>query len=157
METFGETMRPPVSGIEDHLGFWLRFVSNHVSHAFGLKVEARGVSVAEWVMMRELFERAAAPSEIAARLGMTRGAISKLTDRLVAKSLVTRTSSKEDARFQAVTLTQKGRALVPALATLADQNDEEFFGHLDVAARESLSDMMKEIVRHLRLNAKPVD
>ena len=30
--------RPRVSALEDHLGYWLRYVSNQVSHAFSLKV-----------------------------------------------------------------------------------------------------------------------
>ena len=40
------------STLEAHVGYWLRFVSNHVSQAFRRKVEARGVSVSEWVAMR---------------------------------------------------------------------------------------------------------
>jgi DNA-binding MarR family transcriptional regulator len=77
-----------VSALEDHLGYWLRYVSNQVSHAFSLKVEARGVTVAEWVVMRELHEHVStSPSALADRLGMTRGAISKLADRLETKSL----------------------------------------------------------------------
>src|SRR6185312_11598766 len=142
------TKTAETSGLEAHLGYWLRFVSNHVSQAFARKVEARGVTVAEWVLMREMFERDnVPPSELAERIGMTRGAISKLADRLLAKALITRTSSKDDARYQALALTKKGRALVPALAALADENDKEFFGHLDKPAREHLAAAMKEIVR----------
>src|SRR5208337_2712879 len=91
-----------VNTLEAHLGYWLRFVSNHVSHAFSLKLATREVTVAEWVVLRELYDRdAMAPSELATRLGMTRGAISKLADRLVAKSLLTRTSNDAgDRRFQ---------------------------------------------------------
>ena len=36
-----------VSPLESHLGYWLRVVSNHVSHGFKSKVEAHGVTVAE--------------------------------------------------------------------------------------------------------------
>jgi hypothetical protein len=46
----------PVSGLQDHLGYWLRYVSNQVSHAFSVKLAAREVTVAEWVMLRELFD-----------------------------------------------------------------------------------------------------
>ena len=46
------------SDLETHLGYWLRFVSNHVSHAFSLKLQARDVTVAEWVVLRELFDPA---------------------------------------------------------------------------------------------------
>ena len=54
------------SALEAHLGYWLRFVSNHVSHAFKTKVEAQGVTVAEWVVLRWLFDHASArPSQLA--------------------------------------------------------------------------------------------
>jgi DNA-binding MarR family transcriptional regulator len=148
----------PVSSLEAHLGYWLRFVSNHVSHAFGRKLAASGVTAAEWVILRKLFEQdAVAPSRLAARLGMTRGAISKLIDRLAAKSLVTRTSSTDDRRYQALALTPEGRALVPKLSALADQNDNAFFGHLRPAERARLMEAMKEIVRRRGLKTIPVD
>jgi len=150
--------RQKISAIESHLGYWLRFVSNHVSHAFSRKLAARHISVAEWVLMRELFDRGdIAPNRLATRMGMTRGAISKLTDRLVAKSLVTRTTSEDDGRYQHLALTKGGQALVPALAALADQNDAEFFGHLDAAERKRIADAMKEIVRRREFRGVPLD
>jgi hypothetical protein len=36
-----------ISELEKHVGYWLRFVSNHVSYAFMQKVEATGVTIAE--------------------------------------------------------------------------------------------------------------
>ncbi|TBR26261.1 MAG: MarR family transcriptional regulator, partial [Reyranella sp.] len=82
------------SDLETHLGYWLRFVSNHVSHSFSLKLQARGVTVAEWVVLRDLFDGDhVPPSALADRLGMTRGAISKLADRLIAKDQIERTAS----------------------------------------------------------------
>jgi len=150
--------RQPVSSIEAHLGYWLRFVSNHVSHAFSRKVEARGVTVAEWVVLRELYDRdGMAPSELAARLGMTRGAISKLADRLAAKSLALRVADKEDRRYQSLKLTAEGRALVPRLSALADQNDAEFFGHIAAADRRKLETALKEIVKHHKLKNVPIE
>jgi DNA-binding MarR family transcriptional regulator len=155
-----QTMSKPVKvqPLEAHLGYWLRFVSNHVSHAFGLRLAARDVTAAEWVVMRELFEHeSVVPSALAARIGLTRGAISKLTDRLVAKALVTRTADGEDRRYQTLALTAKGRTLTPALSDLADQNDEEFFGHLDRVQRDRLEGAMKEIVRRHGLRSIPID
>ncbi len=64
-----------VSAMEAHLGYWLRVVAYHVSHSCFLKLAAEDVTVAEWVVLRELYEpTAVAPSELATRLGMTRGA-----------------------------------------------------------------------------------
>lgn len=137
-----------VSDLDAHLGYWLRFVSNHVSQAFTRKVEAEGVTVAEWVLLRELFELGPTnPSRVADRLGMTRGAISKLVERLRQKKLVTRTASDEDGRAHTVALTSAGKKLVPILARLADENDNEFFGHLTDDERESLVGTLQEIVR----------
>jgi len=148
----------PVSPIEAHLGYWLRFVSNQVSHAFSLKLAAQDVTVAEWVVLRELYEKEeVVPSLIADRLGMTRGAISKLVDRLAAKSLVLRRPNEEDRRYQALALTGEGRKLVPELSSLADRNDEEFFGHLAPPERAMVERIMKDIVRRHGMRTVPVD
>ena len=148
---------PSASDLTAHLGYWLRYVSNQVSHAFGLKVQAHGVTVAEWVVLRELYEQETMPSVLAERLGMTRGAISKLADRLAAKGLITREPGPGDRRSQSLTLTAPGRALVPGLAALADQNDDEFFGDLNPAIRATIEATMRDIVRRRGLKAVPVD
>ena len=147
-----------ISDLETHLGYWLRFVSNHVSHAFSLKLRARDVTVAEWVMLRELFDRGGVPpSALADRLGMTRGAISKLADRLIAKKFVDRTLSTEDRRQQTLALTADGRKLVPSLSALADRNDAEFFGHLKPSERTVLEKMLRDIVRRHDLKTIPTE
>jgi DNA-binding MarR family transcriptional regulator len=140
------------------VGYWLRFVSNHVSHGFKLKVESRGVTVAEWVIMRELLGSGQTnPSQLADGLGLTRGAVSKLVDRLSAKKFIKRTAGKGDRRYQTVVLTPSGRKLVPILAALADQNDAEFFSHLSEEQRSSLKDLLSDIVRRHQLKDVPVD
>ncbi len=148
----------PVSTLESHLGYWLRSVSNHVSHAFRTKVEAHGVTVAEWVVLRAMFDHESMnPSQLAEQIGLTRGAVSKLIDRLERKHLVQRRTEREDRRYQLVSLTPAGRTLVPALARLADENDREFFGHLRDEERAGLSALLHDIVRHHGLKSLPVD
>jgi DNA-binding MarR family transcriptional regulator len=147
-----------VSSLQSHLGYWLRFVSNQVSHAFALRLAALDVTVAEWVVLRELLgESAISPSALAERMGMTRGAISKLAERLIDKALIGRTSDAGDRRFQALALTAAGRKLVPTLAALADANDAEFFGHLAPAERAAIEAAMREIVRRKSLKGVPVE
>ncbi|MBN9061202.1 MAG: MarR family transcriptional regulator [Rhizobiales bacterium] len=151
-------MRSGVSDLTDHLGYWLRLVSNHVSQGFARKVEARGVTVAEWVVMRQLLDaEPLAPSRLAARMGMTRGAVTKLADRLIAKSLLERASNPRDGRGQTLALTATGRALTPELAALADANDAEFFDHLASDDRAALLRLLRSIVDKRGLTALPVD
>ena len=58
-----------IAALGDHLGYWLRLVSNHVSGAFAEKLAARDISVAEWVLLRELYDAAQPPSLLATLLG----------------------------------------------------------------------------------------
>ena len=149
---------PMVSDLKKHIGFWLRFVSNHVSHAFARKLMASGVTVAEWVVMREMFDdEETSPGVLAERIGMTRGGVSKLVDRLVSKKLVTRRERNDDRRFQSIALTAAGRRLTPHLATLADQNDEEFFHRLSVGERAALMATMKKLVEAHGLQRLPTE
>ena len=146
------------SDLTSHLGYWLRYVSNHVSQAFARKLEDRGVTVAEWVMLRALYDvDRIAPSRLSEQMGVTRGAITKLADRLITKALVMRDANPLDARAQTLTLSPAGRDLVPQLSALADQNDLEFFSHLSLAERQSLEGILKDIVARRGLTSIPVN
>ncbi|WP_029355529.1 MarR family transcriptional regulator [Bosea sp. 117] len=149
---------PAISDLDAHVGFWLRYVSNHVSHAFAARVAAEGVTVAEWVMMRALYDRApTAPSRVADDMGMTRGAITKLADRLIGKGLVLRKSDARDKRAQTLELTAAGEEMVPRLAALADRNDAEFFDHLPASEREMLVKLLRQTVELRKLTAVPTE
>ena len=107
---------------------------------------------------RELYgEAEMAPSRLADKIGLTRGAISKLADRLIAKGFLTRTADLSDGRAHTLALTTKGRGLIPKLATLADQNDAEFFDHLSAQERATVERVLKEIVKKRGLKSIPVN
>lgn len=146
-----------VSPLTSHLGYWLRLVSNRVSTSFARRLAELDVGVAEWVLLRELFDRAdLSPSEIADALGMTRGAISKLEDRLAARALIVRTDDAADRRSHRLGLSAEGRQLVPRLAALADASDEEFFGDLDEATRAELLRALRVLAEIHQLTQHPL-
>lgn len=148
----------PVSDLTAHLGFWLRMVSNHVSHAFAAKLADREVTVAEWSLMRALYgKEPTQPSRLAHEMGMTRGAITKLADRLIAKSLIMREASAKDGRAQTLALTDRGNALVPDLAALADRNDAEFFECLTADERDTLERLLKTLADRGHMTAIPIE
>ena len=145
-----------VSDLETHLGYWLRMVSNAVSQSFARRVEAEGVTLAEWVFLRMLWDiDPVAPSLLAGRMGMTKGAISKLADRLIGKALVERRADPVDGRAQILSLTAAGRVLVPRLAALADVNDAAFFGTLSPEDRNDLERLLRKIVMDRKLTDVP--
>ena len=142
--------------LEAHLGFWLRFVSNHVSVRFQKLLEARGVTVSEWVALRSLLEKPeSSHAELIQSLGMTKGAASKVISRLEGKGLAQRKLAGGQGREQLLRLTAEGKALVPRLAALADANDEYFFGHLPAGERQALMNAMQALVKHHQLKEVP--
>lgn len=116
-----------------------------------------GVTVAEWVLLREVHDhRSISPSRLADRLSLTRGAVSKLADRLIDKGLLGREPSPEDGRAHSLALTADGRTLVPELAGLADSNDAEFFGDLTPDDRATMERVLKSVVAGCGLKTPPL-
>jgi DNA-binding MarR family transcriptional regulator len=142
-----------------HIGFWMRRVSNHVSHRFARKLAASGVTVAEWVVLRDMYRGndTTSPSAVAELTGLSRGAISKLITRLLEKKLVSRKESENDRRYQDIQLTSGGIALVPKLAALADKNDEDVFRVLSREERNQLTEILKKITDRHGLTKMPVE
>lgn len=144
------------SPLEAHLGFWLRFVSNHVSLRFQMLLEDTGVTVTEWVALRTLWSQdETTHTALIQVLGMTKGAASKVVSRLEVKGLAKRRLVDGRAREQSLSLTTAGKALVPQLAALADANDAHFFGHLPAAERQALTQAMQALVQHHELKDIP--
>ncbi len=148
---------PAVSPLDAHLCYLILEVSSLISHALGLKLAELGVTVVEWLVLRELYEAEQAPSVLARKLGFTRGALSKLADRLAAKQLVTQRAQSGDRRARPLALTDLGRAMVPDLAELADENELEFFGGLDRNAREVMLSTLRAVVFRSRHRPRPVE
>ncbi|MFT4098586.1 MAG: MarR family transcriptional regulator [Rhodoblastus sp.] len=151
-------MKQRVPELTDHLGYWLRQLSNHVSHGFARKLADKDVTVAEWGLMRVMFGREAAPpSLLAAEMGLSRGAVTKLADRLIAKGYAARDANPDDGRAQTLRLTKRGEAFVPELAALADRNEQECFAHLSATDRLALQRIIAATVSRLGLTKVPID
>src|ERR1700743_285588 len=96
--------------LESHLGYWLRRVSNAVSGAFARALQEKQTSGAEWVLLRELHKRGqAGPAGLADYLGMTRGAVSKIVDKLETKGWVRAGAKEGDSRYRLLSLTRRGQ------------------------------------------------
>jgi DNA-binding MarR family transcriptional regulator len=121
-------------------------------------VEREGVTVAEWVFLRVLYDAEwVAPSLLADRIGMTRGAISKLADRLLETDLIHRAENPDDRRAHTLALTPAGRTLVPKLARIADANDASMFGVLAPDERRRLEKLLRKIAVAHHLKNVPID
>lgn len=121
-------MKQHPSQLDEHLGFWLRKLSNQVSEGFAERVKKYDCSVAQWVVLRVLFDHDALPlKEVVARVRVDQGSLSRMVDRLLLRGLVSRRENPFDRREISISLTKEGRKLVPVLAREADENDRVFF------------------------------
>ncbi|HEY2036295.1 MAG TPA: MarR family transcriptional regulator [Steroidobacteraceae bacterium] len=146
-----------MSRLDAHVGYWLRYVSSQFSYALNRKLEDKGVTLVEWLVLRELYDSDLRPSALAERLGLTRGAISKLARKLAGSLMITQEGNAGNGRAQMLSLTDDGRAVVQVFAALLDQTDEEFFGHLDPDTRALIVSTMRDIVHRRGSRAMPVD
>lgn len=156
--SIGPSGEPVNSILEAHLGYWLRRVSNHVSGGFAKALQASNVSVAEWVALSQINERPEIrPTELADATGMTRGAISKVLDKLEEKQWVTRKTLDADNRGHALFLTQQGHSALPELKAIADRNDRRFFDCLDAKEKAALGSLLRKLTSSNDIRNIPVE
>lgn len=142
----GALNRSVPSDLEKHLGYWLRCLSNFVSHTFAERLEEQGVSVAQWVVLRTLYDCAGATLNDTARLvGVDKSTLSRMVERLVQKGWVDR-SEGEDRRSLGLALTGAGKKMVLQSAKLADENDDAFFNSLSARQREEFLSTIKQLL-----------
>jgi DNA-binding MarR family transcriptional regulator len=136
----------------------MRLVSNEVSSAFARALAEQQVSVAEWVALNHIAHRANATSSVmAASMNMTRGAVSKILDKLESKDLVKRVASTNDSRVQILSLTREARRLLPKLRAIADGNDDHFFSVLDDAEWDTLRALLQKLAHLHKIRDIPVE
>ena len=149
---------PPVPEADAHLGRWLWYVYSRMSLALARKLEVHDVTVAEWLVLSELSEAGEiSAAHLARRLCMPRNTISRYGKRLSAKGLVKRRLDVRDGRAQTLILTSTGQRVIPALATLAGQNDTEIFGHLRPEERKTMLRMLRHAVDHCAVDSNRED
>lgn len=91
------------------------------------------------------YEGAVLMSELAARLGVTKGAVSQLIVRLEAKELVTRTSHPHDSRGIVISLTEKGKEAF----TAHEEVHVDFYDQLRTQVSEQEIEIFEKCIEKL--------
>ena len=144
--------------LESHLGYWLRLVSNRVSTSFAQSLQSEGLSVGEWVVLVRIQEQPnVRPADLATALNLTRGAISKILEKLESKRWISRAVQADDSRVQRLSLTSSGKRILPKLAVIADRNDETFFGALTDVERRTLRRLLERLAELNQIRDVPLE
>jgi DNA-binding MarR family transcriptional regulator len=144
------------STLTDHVGYWLRRLSDEVHHSFEQQLATHGVTVAQWNVLVTVYHREATTTSAVARfIGIDPAAVSRLVDRLAGKGLMTRHADPASRRSLQLTLTPAGQALVPALIAIADANDAAYFGQLPLAERTALVQLLRQLFLSATTETEP--
>jgi DNA-binding MarR family transcriptional regulator len=147
-----------ISSLKSHIGYLMRLVSNNVSRDFANQLNHTGVTVAEWVIMRILFDHDyLTHAQLMDLSGLTKGAISKNLNKLYAKQFIQKKEMEHDARSQAITLSEKAINILPSLAKLADGNDATYFSILTKKEQSMLKKILNKIIQLKTIIGTPID
>jgi DNA-binding MarR family transcriptional regulator len=135
-----------ISNLGDHVGYWLRCLSNFVSYSFAERLAKEDVTVPQWVLLRTLYSHDNITlNQLAQLIGLDKSSVSRMVERLVQRKLVNRDEGN-DRRSLGLGLTPDARKLVPRLAKHADQNDASFFKTLSQKQRKEFLGTIKQLL-----------
>jgi len=153
MNSYKSRAAEAVRDLDHHVGYWLRAVSNAVHRRFEAALNEHGVSVAQWVALRRLYEMDSVSLNEAAKLiGIDQSSASRLLERLVLKDLIKREVDPADRRAVKIRLSPAARKLVPVLAKAADENDQYFFDKLTGNDKRHLLATLKTLIARNKLS-----
>ncbi|URW75946.1 MarR family transcriptional regulator [Sphingomonas donggukensis] len=113
-------MNDTSTSLDDAAGHRLRLAAARASQQIGVVLAPHALTPIAWTALRQLHDSGpVAPSVLADACGLTRGAVTKLVDRLRERRFVVRAAAgRDDRRYQTVALTGAGATLVRELAPL---------------------------------------
>ena len=107
-----------------------------------------GLAEAEFRVLTALFsqpEGVAHPSDLCARTSQSPANMSRISDALVSRELITRVSSVQDRRRMVLRITEQGEAVVRRLLPLLHAPLKEMFGEFSQAELQQLIVQLKRL------------
>src|SRR5450755_1627722 len=136
----------PVSGIL--LCRLVLHIGREMAARFEQQIKPFGLAEAEFRVLTTLFsqpEGVAHPSDLCARTSQSPANMSRISDALVSRDLITRVSSVQDRRRMVLRITEQGEALVRRLLPLLHAPIKEIFGDFSQAELELLIAQLKRL------------
>jgi DNA-binding MarR family transcriptional regulator len=137
----------PIEAPESRVNHWVRRAQVCFSKNFARILKEAQLIASEWAVLQELYGPGRRSTvELGQVMGMSKGGMSKLIDRLVRKGYVEKAVQKFDHRFRGVWLTKHGRTCVPLIASKEKSADRAFFGPLRGGGRYRLTQSLKRVL-----------
>ena len=100
------------------------------------------------ILMALYVDEALTMQQIAARIKRTKPTTTVLVDKLIALGYVKKQRSQNDGRSFDVTLSRKGRELLPRLGDISDSIHQKIDAILSVQEKKTLSQLMAKLIQN---------
>ena len=135
----------------DNLGYLLNRCAAQIAIRFQNELEPFGISLAQWGAMLAIHEKgSASPSDVAARVGIDRGATSRLIARMEANGLVERRIHNDDRRSVVLFLSPTARAEMPGLIARSKRVNRDVLALLPKDDRKTLMASLSRLLDALQ-------
>lgn len=139
-----------IAELHQRIPFLLSQLGVHIADDFVTRLAPFAVGPRTYaVLMALLANDGQSQRELSARLGIHRNAMVSVVDDLEAAGLVARKPHPSDRRAFAVTLTDRGRDLLPALDAQGRAQEDELTAVLTAEERATLRDLLQKVSRGL--------
>ncbi|KZS70385.1 MarR family winged helix-turn-helix transcriptional regulator [Mycobacterium pseudokansasii] len=139
--------RPPgIAALDERIAFLLSQLGSYSDAEFHRRLAPTGVEPRSYAVLLTLAgDDGQSQRQLSARLGIHRNVMVTVIDDLERKRLVRRLRHPDDRRAFAVTLTDKGRRLLPALDESGRALDEEMSAPLSASERNALRKLLQRM------------
>ena len=145
--------QPGIRELDQRIPFLLSQLGSYVTDDFKRRLAPLGVQPRTNAVLVALSgSDGQSQRELSARLGLHRNVMVSLIDTLEAEGLVTRMPHPDDRRAFAVTLTDKARALLPALEEQSRSMEDEVTASLTPGERAALLSTLQRVSAGLGLS-----
>lgn len=138
-------------GFSDNLGYLLNRCAAQMAGRFEKELAPYGVSLAQWGALLAISAKGeASPSDVAARVGIDRGATTRLLARMEAKGLIERRLNEADGRSVVLFLTPETKNIMPELLALSKKVNGEALETLPKSDADALLQTLSELLDQLQ-------
>lgn len=135
-----------------HHGFLIHDVSRLRRVVFDLRMRPLGITRAQWWVLTNLSRNSgSSPTqvELARWLEVGKGSLGRLIDRLERSGFIVRTCDPVDRRSKRITVSQRGKALVKRMESIAIELNESCMAGISVEEQQVLVGVLGAMKRNL--------
>jgi DNA-binding MarR family transcriptional regulator len=131
----------------ESVGFMMRRIINHLSHAVDRELEPLGLTNAQWMPLLKLHLGCGSTvAELARESDLDAGSMTRLLDRLEAKQLCRRVRSVDDRRVVHIELTPAGTAAAGQIPAVLSRIQNEHLVGFSVEEWHALKGLLRRML-----------